>query len=107
MRICLARPQENSDPKGQSVELTGCQRKLFSKISGFGVYTDTEKESFSKRFSFDNVFELIRFKVAPFCFLKSGKRQISTSKSTMNISEKNEIKAMYRITFRASNSVNG
>ena len=36
-------------------------------------------------------------KVAPYCFLKSVRRQISTSESTMNISEKNETKDMYRI----------
>ena len=46
------------------------------------------------------------FKVASNCFLKLEKIEISTSISTMNISEKNETKAMHRVTFGASNSVN-
>ena len=49
----------------------------------------------------------VRVEVAPYYFLKSGKKAISTSKTTMNISEKNETKVMHRITFRASSSVNG
>ena len=47
------------------------------------------------------------FRWLPTVSWKVEKRLISTSKSTMNISEKNETKTMHRITFRALNSVNG
>ena len=47
-------------------------------------------------------------KVAPCCFLTNGgKNKFQLQKVLMGISEKNEIKAMHKITFRASNSVNG
>ena len=47
-------------------------------------------------------------KVAPYYFLKSEKMaNFNLKKETINISEKNETKTMHRITFRASNSVNG
>ena len=51
--------------------------------------------------------EQIIVKVAPYCFLKSGKKlQVSTSKVYMDISEKNETKYMPWIIFRVSSYVN-
>ena len=45
--------------------------------------------------------------MAPYCFLKSGeKANFNFKKLSINISEKNETKAMHRINYRASNSVN-
>ena len=50
----------------------------------------------------------ILIKVVSYCFLKSGKKdKFQPQKVYMNISEKNETKAMHWITFRASNRVNG
>ena len=47
-------------------------------------------------------------RVAPYCFLKSGKMaNFNFKKVPLGISETNEAKGMHRITFRASNSANG
>ena len=48
--------------------------------------------------------------VAPYCFLKSGKKANFNLKKLVpmgNISEKNETKTMHTLTFRASKSING
>ena len=48
------------------------------------------------------------FKVASYCFLKSGQNgKFQPQKVPINISERNETKAIHRITFWASNSVYG
>ena len=46
--------------------------------------------------------------LAPYCFLKCVKKcKFQQEKLPMDLSEKNEIKVMHRIIFRASNTVKG